>query len=109
MRTITEEQLKKEFGELTLIKKVTKENLPYVWTLISGDNESLWYLSGAKLVNRMDYYTSDKPHNFEDIEVDLNEYIMVNEAKYKFIDFLEQEGILTDDLEIKIQEEFTFL
>lgn len=51
-----------------------------IWTLTGGDNESEYILPGYSIVNRQGYFITEKPWEYEDIEVDLNEYIPIKEA-----------------------------
>ena len=40
----------------------------YVWTLVDGDPEPI-IVTGAHMINRLGYYTTRVPHNFENFEV----------------------------------------
>ena len=59
-----------------------------IWTLITGDNEDSWIISGLHVVNVMGYFVT-RIGTKEDVEVDDNDYISVNEAKYKCKEFIE--------------------
>jgi hypothetical protein len=69
MRTLTEDQWIEEFKPTTehpiqheeIADAITKE---HVWTLVDGDNEMV-IASGYHIVNRVAYYVTNKPHNFD--------------------------------------------
>lgn len=59
-----------------------------IWTLISGENETSWIISGEHFVDRLGHFVT-KISSKEYVQVDDNEYISVGEAKYKCKEFIE--------------------
>jgi hypothetical protein len=43
----------------------------HVWTVVSGEEDSLWYLPGFHLVNRLGYLVCEHPHAY-DAEAELD-------------------------------------
>lgn len=50
-----------------------------IWTLVDGDYEESWIISGLHIVNRMGYFVT-RIEAKEEIEVDDNEYLTIQEA-----------------------------
>jgi hypothetical protein len=53
------------------LQKIIATDNKYVWTLLVENND--WYiLSGVHTVNRFGFFITEKPHNFENIEILIN-------------------------------------
>jgi len=73
-----------------------------IWTLVDTDDELQFIISGFHIVNRSKYFITKKPWKPENIQVDLNEKINVNSAKYLVLHFLQEENILNEIIEDKL-------
>jgi hypothetical protein len=66
----------------------------YVWTEVTGENESCVILKGRHVVNRVGYYVTEvEPPMGVEIEVDDMDYVTVGKAKHHCICFLEEIGV----------------
>jgi hypothetical protein len=52
---------------------ITAADLACVWTIVDGEDESLWLLSGRHLVNRLGYFITERPwQGTEAVEIALD-------------------------------------
>jgi len=64
------------FGkDLEIVLKYANEHPKRVWTVIDGDDDKLWIVSGYHLVNRVYYYITKEEciENFEDYVIEMME------------------------------------
>lgn len=77
-------------SEFSYIEQIPNK---HVWTLVSGDNSSEYYIiPGVHLINREGYFYTEEPWESEDIEINLNDLISVERAIDLTIEFLESKG-----------------
>lgn len=76
----------------------------HIWTLVNTEDELDFIISGFHLVNRSKYFITKKPWKPENIQVNLNEKMYVNTAKYLVLHFLEEENILDQVIEDKLHD-----
>lgn len=60
-----------------------------IWTEINGENETIYILPGIHIVNKSRIFVTETPWKDKDIEIDLNDYISIEDAlmnSEKFID-----------------------
>lgn len=77
------------FGEE--LKYVKKQNNQQIWTLVECENEEVWIIPGYHLINRLNYYITEKKWKSENIQVNDNEMCSVKDAIKHCIIFANKE------------------
>jgi len=57
------------------LEYVKKQNNKQIWTTVNCENEEFWIIPGYHIVNRMNYYITEKEWEYENIQVNDNEMI----------------------------------
>jgi hypothetical protein len=72
------------------------KNIPekHVWTLISGENETQWLVTGYQMVDREGFIITSKPWETNTIEVDVNDHVTISQAIELCISFYKTLGLL---------------
>jgi hypothetical protein len=78
------------FGEE--LEYVKKQNNKQIWTLIECEDEEIWIIPGYHLVNRMNYYITEKVWKDENIQVNDNEMINDVLARIACLNFFFEEN-----------------
>lgn len=69
------------------LEYVKKQNNKQIWTTVSCENEEFWIIPGYHIVNRMNYYITEKEWEYENIQVNDNEMIDNISAKIACLNF----------------------
>lgn len=65
-----------------------------VWTLVTADYGNEYIIPGYSIVNRMGYFITELPWDSSNYEqVDLNEYVSLDELVFTFNSVLKQENV----------------
>jgi len=86
------------------LKHVKNQEDYKIWTLVNCDDELDFIIPGFNFVNRIGYFITEMGWNEENIEVDMNETTHVNKAKYVALEFLEENNLLTQEIEDKLHD-----
>lgn len=79
------------FGTIgSAISDVRKSPHTNVWTLISGDNETMWIVPGFRRVDREGYFITELPWEDENLLINDNEVITIVSAASKVIVFCKE-------------------
>lgn len=79
-------------------QQINNNKTEHIWTLLSGDYDSMYIVSGIHRVNRMGYYFTEKPHDGSHIEIkisDISDSVSLAQA-YEAFERMKEEG---DDYE----------
>jgi len=72
-----EEDVIKDYSQL-LPENPKQDN--YIWTEISGEDETTWILPGVHIVNKVGIYYTEVPWDTENMEVNCNTLVDINQA-----------------------------
>lgn len=84
-------------------KQINDNKTNHIWTLISGDYDSMHIVSGVHRVNRMGYYFTEKPHDGSHIEIkvgDISDSVSLEQAYEAFERIKEESDEYEDPSEL---------
>ena len=80
----------------TVIRHIKEKNNNYCWTLLDVDNGESYIIPGYHYVYRQGYFVTKVPWTNENLEVDLNDYVIKNTAINACFDFWASQNFIFD-------------